>query len=138
MVTNTPGRKAMRVGGTADALLWGGAAILSLIAIWLPNLLGPDATQLVQLIVVESALFATGVLCGCIRRERTWRWAVAALVALVFRDVAPILAGHGFHGGALSELTNVLQANAAIYCLRTLTVLLGALAGSVILRAGLD
>jgi hypothetical protein len=129
------GTRIMR--STADPLLWGLAALLSLGSLWLPKFLGIDTDPLRRL-VIGLALFSIGALFGCLRPGRAWLWALAALAGFVLSDLFTKFSAVGFGTEGMAAIAALLQANAGVYCLNTLTVLFGALVGAVILRAGLD
>jgi hypothetical protein len=131
-------RTEARQPGSADPVLWALAAVLSLGSLWLPTLVSVDGDRFKQALIVDLALLSTGALFGCMRPGRAWRWAVAGLAAFVLRDLVGLLSGLGFTEVNLAEVTSLLVAHAGRYCLDALIVFLGALAGSLMMRAGLD
>jgi hypothetical protein len=125
------------VNSASDPIWWAVAAGLSVVALYLPRLLGAGASNAARLVVAQAALFFSGALVGCFRRHRVWRWAVAAFLAIAARDV--ILAANTklAHVDA-ARFAGYLAANSGAYLVQALPVLLGALLGSLVFSAGLD
>ncbi len=101
-------------------------------------MLSLESDRTTEVLVVESALFFTGALIGCIRPRRAWRWAVAVLIAFIIRDTVKFMSDPKFAGSAV--YTNVLYSlgdSAPLYLVQCLPVLAGAYLGSLISSAGL-
>ncbi|MGD0199793.1 MAG: hypothetical protein ABSD27_03485 [Bryobacteraceae bacterium] len=131
-------RTGTQIGGSADPLWWGLAATLGLLSLWLPHLLSLEATHLTQVLVVESALFFSGALVGCLRPRRVWRWAAASYIAFAIRDIFALMADTAY-AGAIPYAQAVIQFgdHAPLYLVQCLPVLAGAYIGYFISSAGL-
>jgi hypothetical protein len=120
-----------------DPICWAAAAGLSLVAVYLPKLLS-QPTDTARLIVTQAALFFTGALLGSFRPRRVWRWALASFFALAVRDVIAAADNPAFSHASAAKVAAYLAAHSGVYCIQALIVLLGALVGSYVLRAGLE
>jgi len=125
------------VNSAADPIWWVVAGGLSMVAVYLPKLLGPGASNATRLVVAQAALFFTGALVGCFRRNRVWRWAVAAFLAIAARDVILAASSKLAHAD-VARFAGYVAANSPAYVVQALPVLLGALLGSIVFSAGLD
>jgi hypothetical protein len=127
-----------RIDGSTDPLWWGVAAILSLGSLWMPRFLSFQTDETTRVILVESSLFLTGALLGCLRPRRVWRWAAASLVAIAGRDMVWLCSDPNLSRMSLVEMGSYMSANWQMYFVQVLPVLIGALVGSFISSAGLD
>ena len=123
---------------SADPFWWGVAALLSLGSVWLPKLLNLDSSQLTHAMVAGCALFFSGALVGCVRRDRPWRWAVASFAAFALRDLAVMLSTRGLRQLGGPEIVFFVVGHLGVYFLYALPVLAGALLGASMMNAGLD
>jgi uncharacterized membrane protein len=131
-------KSTAQIDASADPLWWGLAAALGLVSLWLPQLLSLEADRMTQVAVVESALFFSGALLGCLRPRKVWRWAIAAFVAFAVRDAVHLITDPRFFG-ASAYAAAFAQAgdNAPMYLVWCLPVLAGAYIGYFISSAGL-
>ncbi len=120
-----------------DPIWWAAAAGLSLVAVYLPKLL-TEPSDTTRLIITQAALFFTGALLGSFRPHRVWRWAVASFFALAARDLIVATENPAFSHANATMIAVYLVQHSGLYCVQALPVLLGALLGSFVLRAGLD
>lgn len=125
-----------RVRGGAEAIWYGIAALLSLAALALPNLVSVNPEPSLHLLIAGCALFFTGILVGFCRPTRVWRWALASLIAFALRDA--LLAMSKDVVPELAAVLNLLADNAPLYLLETFLVFLGATFGSWSMKAGLE
>jgi hypothetical protein len=114
------------------------AALLSLGSAWLPKFLKLDSSQITHVMVVGCALFVTGALVGCVRRDRPWRWAVASFAAFALRDLVVMLSTRGLKQLGPPEIVFFVAGHLVGYFLYALPVLLGAILGSSMINAGLE
>jgi hypothetical protein len=128
---------AVPVGGSADPIWWALAAALSLGSAWVPKVLHMEGDQLTQALVVGCALFFSGALVGCIRPVRPWRWGLACFAAFAIRDLAVLVTATGWRGARVADLAIFLLGNLGVYFLYALPVLVGAIIGGTMMRAGL-
>jgi len=126
------------VNSASDPIWWAVAGGLSLVAVYLPRLLGAGASNGARLIVAQLALFFTGALVGCFRRQRVWRWAIASFLAIAARDVILAVNSPRLANADAAGFAGYIAANSGTYLVQALPVLLGALLGSVVFSAGLD
>lgn len=130
---------AKRTANSAtDPIWWAVAGGLSLGAVYLPKLLAAQSSDNARLIITQAALFFTGALLGCFRRQRVWRWAVASFFALAARDLIVATDNPAFSHANAAKIAAYLAAHSGGYCVQALPVLIGALVGSYVLSAGLD
>lgn len=127
-----------RLKGSADPFWWGLAALLSLGSAWLPKFLNLDGSQITHVMVVGCALFVSGALVGCVRRDRPWRWAVASFAAFALRDLVVLLSTTGLRRQAAPEIIVFVAGHLGVYFLYALPVLAGALLGASMINAGLE
>jgi hypothetical protein len=126
-----------QVRGSLDPFWWGMAALLSLGSAWLPKFLNLEGDQFTRLLVVESALFFSGAVLGCVRPQRPWRWAAATILAFAARDVVSLLGVRGLVPVGVPDAIVLVLSHSGAYCLFALPVLLGALLGASMMGAGL-
>ncbi len=112
--------------------------MLGLVSIWLPQLLSLEADRMTEVVVVESALFFSGALLGCLRPRKVWRWALAAFLAFAIRDAMRLFADPKNAGTAVYMLAlNHVADNTPMYLVWCLPVLAGSYIGYFISSAGL-
>ncbi len=88
--------------------------------------------------VVGCALFFSGALVGCARRDRPWRWAIACFAAFAVRDLVVLLSTTGLGRLGALEIMVFEVSHFGDYCLYALPVLLGAFLGASMMNAGLE
>ena len=120
-----------------DPICWAAAAGLSLVAVYLPKLL-TQPSDTTRLIITQGALFFTGALLGSLRPHRVWRWAAASFFALAARDLVMATENPALSHANATMIAAYLVEHSGVYCLQALPVLLGALLGSSVMKAGLD
>lgn len=130
-------RTATQFEVSFEPLWWGLAALLGLVSLWLPQLLSLEADHVTEVAVVESALFISGAVLGCLRPRRVWRWAAAALLAFAVRDAIHLLTDPNFAGTTVYlYVLNQLGDNSPMYLVQCLPVLAGAYIGYFVSTAG--
>jgi hypothetical protein len=97
-----------------------------------------QSDQATRLIVVESALFFTGALLGCIRPRRIWRWAAASFFTFVLSDLIRTFNDPNLGQMGTEQMTAYLASHADMYFVQAVPVLLGAFLGSCTMKAGLE
>ncbi len=135
---NIPRTAGAEPRGSADPLFWGLAALLSIGSTYLPKLIHLEGDQIVRTIIVVGALFASGALVGCVRPQRPWRWAAAALLAFVAQDVIVAVSVTGYEQANWEAVAGMLVSNLGTYLGHASPVLLGAMIGGSMMSAGLD
>jgi hypothetical protein len=124
-----------RIQGSSDPFWWGVAALLSLGSLWVPRFLS-EQSETTRIMVVASALFFTGALLGGMRPRRVWRWSVACFVTIALRDL--VWAAYEGKLPNAEEITAYATSHSEIYLLYSAVVLVGALLGALMTRAGLE
>ncbi len=131
-------RKGVPQVDAADPFWWGLAAVLGLLSLLLPQLLRLEADRTTEVLVVESALFFSGGLLGCLCPRRVWRWALAAFLAFAFYSAAYALGDPRYNGAPVQlALLNQFLDNAPLYLVQSLPVLAGSYIGYFASSAGL-
>jgi len=136
--SSEPPRPGRRLEGSADPIWWGVAGLLSMGSLLLPQLfsLRPDETT--RLVIVESALFFSGALLGCIRPQRAWRWAAASFFALAVQDFVILASLPSFSKMDSRHVALWVVGRSSLYFLYAVPVLAGSYLGAYISSAGLD
>lgn len=130
-----PGR---RLEGSTDPIWWGVAALLSLGSLLLPQLFSLQPDETTRLVIVESALFFSGALLGCIRPQRAWRWAAASFLALAVQDFVVLASTTGLGKMDAAQTALWVAGRSSLYFLYAVPVLAGSYLGAYISSAGLD
>ncbi len=117
---------------------WALAGLLGLVSLSLPRFLNIDSDRAAKFIISEAALFISGALVGALRPDRAWRWPIASLLSFFGADVLRLSADPRHYGFNLSGIMSMMLDNSFTYFVSTLPVLLGAYAGSVMIKEGLD
>lgn len=122
-----------------DAWGWSLAALLALVSLSLPGYLRIGSDDQTALVITEAALFFSGVLMGVLRPVRVWRWPLASVVAFGIWDIVQA-AGHSDLAYSIEPGTmmGLVASNTPHNSIYALPVLIGALAGASLIRAGLD
>ncbi|MGE5487243.1 MAG: hypothetical protein ACM3ZB_05405 [bacterium] len=121
-----------------DVWGWALTALLTLVSLSLPGLLQLASEPGISLVVTASALFFSGVLMGCLRPVRIWRWPLASIIGFFIWGVYRAAASPTFTFS--SEPASVVSSLASDpqNWLYALPVLLGAFAGSSLIHAGAE
>ena len=99
---------------------------------WMPQMLKSAMGQDTQPYFIYGALCLGGVLIGLCRRERPWRWGLAAMLVLPLGDLA--WAAHDPRLNVLSaaQILSYVAERAPQYMVQALPVLVGAYVGSLL------
>jgi hypothetical protein len=122
-----------------DVWGWTLAGCLAVASLSLPGYLQVLADREATFLVTAAALFFSGVVMGFLRPVRVWRWPLASMLAFAVWDVLQAARKPDFaypiEPGAVAD---VLAASFSGDGLYALPVLVGALAGATMIRAGMD
>ncbi len=131
--------KAVEPRRLTDVWGWTLAAFLAVVSLSLPGFLQVASDRESSLVVTAAALFFSGVLMGCLRPVRIWRWPLASLIAFAVWDIAKAAARPDFsYSSEPAAVVSVLAANTPQNSLWALPVLLGAIAGAGLMHRSLD
>ncbi len=122
-----------------DAWGWSLAAFLAVASLSLPGYLRVNADREAAVIITQAALFFSGVLMGCLRPVRIWRWPLASVLAFVAWDIVRAASSPDFANAIEpGTVVGLVATNTPQNGLYALPVLIGALLGANLLREGLD
>ena len=131
-------RTEMRPPRSADPIWWVVTGLLSAGSLTMPRLLKLQSDQMTEYILIAVTLFFVGTLVGSIRRERVWRWGVAAFLAFLLTDLLQLPYPDRFSSLAYGQLVAKLATYVPGYLVRVAPVLAGAYLGSGLSKAGLS
>jgi hypothetical protein len=130
-------RTEVRPPRSADPVWWLITGLLCVGSLSLPRLLNLQGDRATEYILSSAALFFIGALIGSIRRERLWRWGLAAFLAFLVTDILQLPFPDKFSMFAYGQLLTKLAANLPGYLLQSVFVLAGAHVGGGLSKAGL-
>jgi hypothetical protein len=131
-------RTEVRPPRSADPVWWVITGLLCAGSLSLPKLLKLESDPMTAYLLTALALFFIGALIGSLRRERVWRWAVAAFLAFVLADILQLSFPDKFSWFAYSQLAAKIGTYVPGYLLRAAPVLMGSYVGGGLSKAGLS
>jgi hypothetical protein len=131
-------RTELRSPRSADPVWWVVTGLLSAGSLALPRLLKIQSDRMTEMMLTAVALFFVGALIGSIRRDRVWRWGVAAFLAFLVAGIMQLPYADPAHPLAVGQVVARMAGFIPGYLLQALPVLAGAYVGGGLSKAGLS
>jgi hypothetical protein len=111
-----------------DLFWWLLAAMLGLLALWLPQFLGMELKPDVRILMGALCLFVFSGVIGFLKPEHAWRWGVASVLLFPVKEMLEFAATTG----SIVASFPYLMLKLPVYALQTIPGLLGAYIGAIL------